>query len=237
MDRKLLVRWVIRGVAVVLLVRGGAVFAEDPVAEPPAEAPSEEVTQEEAAMDAEAATPAGAARVTERLAQQFNVETSQIEALREQRMGYGEIHRALTLAGHMPGGITEENLAQITAMRQEQHMGWGRISQEVAGQSLDSAKHTPPPTEPPAPTEPSGGGTELPESPVISGTSSSAGQTTGIGAGHGPSPTHGHGSPGTHGAGAVPGGMGGGHGHGGGQGAGGPGGSRGHSGSAPGHNR
>jgi hypothetical protein len=82
-------------------------------------------------MEEEASTPEGAQRVTERLASEFHVDASVVTELREQRMGFGEIHHALSLAEQMPGGVTDENLGQIMAMRQEQKLGWGRIAQEL----------------------------------------------------------------------------------------------------------
>jgi hypothetical protein len=82
-------------------------------------------------LDDEASTPAGAQHVTQRLMQEFGVEEARITGLREQNLGYGEIHHALTLARQMPGGITDENVNTIMQMRQEQHMGWGQISQEL----------------------------------------------------------------------------------------------------------
>ena len=59
--------------------------------------------------------------------------------LEEGKMGYGEISLALSLAKGMEGGINDDNLARITALRQgEPKMGWGKIAQDL-GQKLGPA--------------------------------------------------------------------------------------------------
>lgn len=86
---------------------------------------------EEQQLDQEAATPAGTQHVTQRLMQEFGVDEARISSLRDERLGYGEIHHALSLAQQMPGGITDDNINQLLQMWQDQHLGWGQIAQQL----------------------------------------------------------------------------------------------------------
>lgn len=92
---------------------------------------SSETTEAEQSMDAQAAMPGGEAKVTQRLAEEFNVQPAKIEALRNKKMGYGEIHHALSLAKQLPGGLTQDNINTVMQMRQEEHMGWGQIAHSM----------------------------------------------------------------------------------------------------------
>lgn len=157
------------------------------------EAAPDEPTAEEQAADEEAGTPAGAQRVTQRLATEFNVPAEQVTSLREEGMGYGEIHHALSLAEQMPGGITDANVDQIVTMRQEQKMGWGRIAQELGtklGPATKRGAQQSPVAEPaatqPAPSEPTSttgdtGTTTQTESLQRPGASKAKGGTLGSG--------------------------------------------------------
>ena len=222
-----------------VLVCAGSVFAED-------EAPPADQTTDEA----EATTPEGAARVTDRLAEKFHVDSSVITDLRGQNMGFGEIDHALTLANQLPGGATQENIDQIMDMRHEQNMGWGQIAHEL-DTTLGSAKRDPiqepAPPEPPA-TEPAPGdgtatgSTAEAQSVVRPGaTPGSQGKAKGKSwwGGNAPSSAGGMERPGSGGSrGPKSGTHGGGLGHGGGAGSlGGGGVGGGKSSSAPGHNR
>ncbi|HEX9780636.1 MAG TPA: hypothetical protein VGB20_05410 [bacterium] len=115
-------------VAAVGMLAVSPVLAQDtepPVTEPPAveEPPSD--------LDEQASTPEGVAKVTQQLAGEFGVEESVIGDLRQEQFGFGEIHHALSLAEQLPGGATQENIDQVVAMRTEQKLGWGQISQEL----------------------------------------------------------------------------------------------------------
>lgn len=100
-------------------------------ASPLAVAAEEGLPPAESTLDEEAATPGGSERVTQRLVTRFSVDDARINGLREENLGYGEIHHLLSLAEQMPGGITDENVNTILTMRQEQKMGWGNISKEL----------------------------------------------------------------------------------------------------------
>ena len=78
------------GVALMVLSGQAALVHADP--EDPL------IQQKEQKLDEEASTTAGAERVTQQLATEFGVDTSKVQALRDQQLGYGEIHHAMTLA-------------------------------------------------------------------------------------------------------------------------------------------
>lgn len=67
----------------------------------------------------------------ERLKADYKVDDARINALRDKNYGYGEIKKVLALAEKMPGGITDENVNKITAMREgPPKMGWGQIAKK-----------------------------------------------------------------------------------------------------------
>lgn len=106
-----------------MLCAGMLVRAEDKT--------SEERNLESSAleMDKEAAMPACQESFQEKIKSEFKVDDARIQALRDQKMGYGEISIALGLAQGLPGGITDENVQKIVALRQGPPvMGWGRIA-------------------------------------------------------------------------------------------------------------
>lgn len=74
---------------------------------------------------------AGAA-VVQTLQSTFNVTEAQIAALRAQDLGYGEIAIVLALAQTMQGGITQDTINSVLAMRQTQSdKGWGSVARSM----------------------------------------------------------------------------------------------------------
>lgn len=101
----------------------------------------EEKAAAETAGDINAAAKSeGGEKVRTRLMKQFGVDEGRIRAMREEgEMSYGEISLALSLAKGMEGGINDDNIAEITALRKSQpKMGWGQIAREL-GQKLGPA--------------------------------------------------------------------------------------------------
>jgi len=85
-----------------------------------------------AELDKNAAKPEGAQRVNDRIKAEFAVDNARVQSLRDQKMGYGEISIALGLAQSLPGGITDDNVQKIVALRQGPPvMGWGKIAKEL----------------------------------------------------------------------------------------------------------
>ncbi len=83
-------------------------------------------------MNKEAAKPEGEAAVKAKLSEEFGVDAARVQALRDQKLGYGEIGIVLSLAQGMNGGITDANVQQIMTMRKGPPvMGWGQISNKL----------------------------------------------------------------------------------------------------------
>lgn len=83
-------------------------------------------------LEKDAAQPEGRRTVTERIKAEFGVDDARIEALREKKLGYGGVSIALSLAQGLPGGITDENVDKVVALRQGPPvMGWGKVAKEL----------------------------------------------------------------------------------------------------------
>ena len=98
------------------------------------EKPGDEKKLDSASMelDKDAVQPEGAKNVTEKLKSEFKVDDARVQGLRDQKLGYGEISIALSLAKELPGGINDANVQKIMAMRQGPPvMGWGNIAKNL----------------------------------------------------------------------------------------------------------
>ncbi len=96
-------------------------------------------TTEEKTLDKESAEISktagkaqGATVVTARLEKEFNVTEAQIQALRDKKLGYGEIAIVFSLAQKLPGGITDANISEVMTLRQgPPTMGWGEVAKKL----------------------------------------------------------------------------------------------------------
>jgi hypothetical protein len=98
-----------------------------------AETKEEKNLQKEATeINATAGTENGATVVTQRLEKEFNVTDTQIQVLRDQKLGYGEIAIVFSLAQKMDGGITDANIQSVMTLREgTPTMGWGEIAKKL----------------------------------------------------------------------------------------------------------
>lgn len=98
-----------------------------------AESKEEQSLQKEAAaINATTGNAQGEKVVIRRLEKEFKVTGTQIQGLRDQKLGYGEIATTLSLCRKMPGGITDANIHQVMTMRQgPPTMGWGEIAKKL----------------------------------------------------------------------------------------------------------
>ena len=88
--------------------------------------------KESTEINTTADTEKGATVVTQRLEKEFNVTDTQIQALRDQKLGYGEIAIVLSLAQKMDGGITDANIQSVMTLREgPPTMGWGEIAKKL----------------------------------------------------------------------------------------------------------
>ncbi len=97
-----------------------------------ATADEKKLDAEVAALDKDAGAPKGETIVTKRLEKDFNVTEVQITSLRDKNLGFGEIAIVFALASKLSGGITDDNIGKITAMRQGPPVqGWGEIAKTL----------------------------------------------------------------------------------------------------------
>lgn len=90
------------------------------------------IGEEAVVIDEEASLPDGEGAVVDRIKDEFGVEEGLISDLRAQKLGYGEISIALSLAERLPGGLTDENIDRVLSMRQGPPVeGWGNIAREL----------------------------------------------------------------------------------------------------------
>ena len=83
-----------------------------------------------------AAKPDGEKAVLKEIETEFKVSNARVQALRERKLGYGEIAIVLSLTKNMPGGVTEENLQKVLSMRQGPPVaGWSRVRPTTGGQT------------------------------------------------------------------------------------------------------
>jgi len=88
--------------------------------------------KESAEINATAGTEKGATVVTQRLEKEFNVTGTQIQGLRDKKLGYGEIAIVFSLAQKMTGGITDANIQSVMTLREgPPTMGWGEIAKKL----------------------------------------------------------------------------------------------------------
>jgi len=98
-----------------------------------AETREEKTLEKESAEISKTAGKAqGATVVTTRLEKEFNVTEAQIQALRDKKLGYGEISIVFSLAQKLPGGITDTNISEVMTLRQgPPTMGWGEVAKKL----------------------------------------------------------------------------------------------------------
>ncbi len=88
--------------------------------------------KESTEISATASTPKGETVVTQKLEKEFKVTGAQVQALRDQKLGYGEIAIVFSLAQKMPGGITDANIQSVMTLRTGPPvMGWGEIAKKL----------------------------------------------------------------------------------------------------------
>src|SRR3989304_4042589 len=100
------------------------------------------IEQEVIEINEDASTPYGEVAVIGKIEKEFDVDESVITDLRAQKLGYGEISIALSLAERLPGGITAETIDKIISMRQGPPVeGWGNIARDLDLSLKPSAGH------------------------------------------------------------------------------------------------
>ncbi|MEK6745072.1 MAG: hypothetical protein AABZ15_15765 [Nitrospirota bacterium] len=122
MNRSLLI--LIVGVIAALAVTGTA-WADLSKAE-------KNLDRESKRLDATAAKPDGEKAVLKQIEAEFLVSDAQVQALRDRKLGYGEIAIVLSLAKRMPEGVTEDTIQKVLSMRQGPPVaGWGQVARQL----------------------------------------------------------------------------------------------------------
>ena len=79
-----------------------------------------------------AAQPDGEKAVVKQLAVEFKTTESQVQALHDRKLGYGEVAVVLSLAQILPGGAADTNTQKVLTLRQGPPvMGWGQVAQQL----------------------------------------------------------------------------------------------------------
>ncbi len=117
--------YIIIGALVLSLTMLGAAWA--------AESKDEKSLGKEATeINTTAGSDRGEKVVVQRLEKEFSVSDAQIQALRDQKLGYGEIAIVFSLAGKLPGGITDANISQVMTLREgPPTVGWGEVAKKL----------------------------------------------------------------------------------------------------------
>lgn len=84
------------------------------------------------AIETTAGNAQGEKVVTQRIKKDFNVTDTQVQGMRDKKLGYGEIAIVLSLSQKMPRGSTDANILQVMTMRQgPPTTGWGEVAKKV----------------------------------------------------------------------------------------------------------
>jgi hypothetical protein len=112
-------------VLVLIVVMIGAAWAAETKEE-------KNLSKEATQINNTAGSSQGEKVVVGRIEKEFSVTNAQIQGLRDQKMGYGEISTVFSLAAKMPGGITDTNIQQVMTLRQgPPKTGWGEVAKKL----------------------------------------------------------------------------------------------------------
>jgi len=94
--------------------------------------PETQLGKDAATLDEVGTNADSAPAIVQAIETMFDVTASQVAALRNDNLGYGEIVILLSLAETLPGGITSQNIDQILQLRQGPPVtGWGKIAETM----------------------------------------------------------------------------------------------------------
>ncbi len=81
-------------------------------------------------LNKDAALPHGELVVMDKPTKEFNVNNDQVTALRDKKLGFGEIAALLALADKMSGGINDANINRVMSMH-ENGAGWAKLARSL----------------------------------------------------------------------------------------------------------
>jgi hypothetical protein len=115
-------------ISVIMLSFSLAMLSAAWAAEPREE---ESLGKEATGINSSADNEKGEKVVVQRLEKEFNVTDAEIQALRDKKVGYGEIAIVFLLA-QKTGGITDANISKIMSLREGPPViGWGEIAKKL----------------------------------------------------------------------------------------------------------
>lgn len=92
----------------------------------------QELEREASRIDAAEIREHQGLEISWRLKEKFGASLAQMDALRRQQLGYGEIAIIISMADQLPGGVDDENIQRIVELRRnEERRSWGNITQEL----------------------------------------------------------------------------------------------------------
>jgi hypothetical protein len=93
-----------------------------------------------------AAKPDGEKAVVKRIVADLKATEPQVRALRDSKLGYGEIAVVLSLAQAIPGGTTDANIQKVLALHQgPPALGWGEVAKQLGtklGKTVSQVRKT-----------------------------------------------------------------------------------------------
>ncbi len=117
--------YIIIGAVVLSLTMLGAAWAAESKEE---KSLGKEATQ----INTTAVSGQGEKVVAQRLEKEFSVTDTQIQTLRDKKLGYGEIAIVFSLAQKLPGGVTDANITEVMTLREgPPTMGWGEVAKKL----------------------------------------------------------------------------------------------------------
>jgi len=115
-----------------MFIAAGILFALSGIALAEVSKDERNLEREAKRLNDTAAKPDGEKAVVKRLAEEFKTTESQVQSLRDRKLGYGEIAIVLSLAQTQPGGASDANVQKVLSLRQGPPiMGWGQVAQQL----------------------------------------------------------------------------------------------------------
>ncbi len=91
-----------------------------------------QMSRDAAILDNQGTNANGSDVIVQTIESMFNVTQAQIDALRADDLGYGEIVILLSLAQSTPEGVTTDSIGHILTLRQGPPvLGWGQIAEQM----------------------------------------------------------------------------------------------------------
>lgn len=117
----------------VLLLATGLIFPPIVKTYGDTEQDNNKLSREAFTIDNQTQSQEGRQAFVDRVKDQFGIDETQVQSLRQRNLGYGEIGIVYALAAQMTGGVNDENVRKIMDLRQNEpgNTGWGNIAKSL----------------------------------------------------------------------------------------------------------